>query len=349
MLIDVRTTPVSSHEKTFINNQEVIGALIDVAKLANEYAKNARAKNTEKSYGADWRDFDLWCKSKGLSSMPAEPYAVACYLSDRACNPFIDPRGKKQSALKTSSLARRLSAISQAHQIARVEFNRNHPSIHETWKGIKNTHGTAQKGKEPILIEDLRRMVEAIPTEKNGKTQLISFRDRALLLLGFAGAFRRSELVSLHIEDLKLVRDGYIVKLKRSKTDQQGEGREVAIPYGSNSSTCPVRSLQDWIQIAEINSGPLFIPINRHNQKGVNAMTSHSVALTIKKYAVSKEKAMDFSGHSLRSGFVTSAAMAGVQEYAIMKQTGHKRSDTLKKYIRSRDLWRDNPASKIGL
>ena len=191
-------------------------------------------------------------------------------------------------------------------------------------------------------------MIESIQTSKGDKERLIGFRDKALLLLGFAGAFRRSELVALQIDDLKLVRDGYIVKLKRSKTDQQGEGREVAIPYGSNPSTCPVRAVQDWINIGNLQEGPLFMPINRHGQRSTKAMTSHDVAVIIKKYAPNEEMATELSGHSLRAGFAITAAIAGVQEYAIMKQTGHKRSDTLKKYIRARDLWKDNVASGIG-
>ena len=335
--------------KPLIEGQEVLANLIVVAKLAQDYAKNSRSKNTVKSYSSDWRDFDLWCQKRGLTTMPADPRSVACYLADRASQTFIDPNGNQQLPLKTSTLARRLSAISQAHQVAGVDFNRRHPAIQETWKGIRNTHGTAQKGKEPILIEDLRRMVESIQISKCDEDRLIGFRDKALLLLGFAGAFRRSELVGLQVEDLKLVRDGYIVKLRRSKTDQQGEGREVAIPYGSSPCTCPVRALQDWINVAKLQNGPLFVPINRHGQKSSNAMTSHAVAVIIKKHAPNKEMAIEFSGHSLRAGFATTAAMAGVQEYAIMKQTGHKRSDTLKKYIRSRDLWKDNAASRVGL
>lgn len=335
--------------RNVIDEQEVLANLAVVSKLAQDYAKNSRSKSTVKSYSSDWRDFDSWCLVRGLTAMPADPHSVACYLADRASQSFIDPKGNQQLPLKTSTLARRLSAISQAHQVAGIDFNRRHPAIQETWKGIRNTHGTAQKGKEPILIEDLRRMVESIQTSKGDKEILMGFRDKALLLLGFAGAFRRSELVALKIEDLKLVRDGYIVRLKRSKTDQQAEGREVAIPYGSNPSTCPVRAMQDWINIGSIQEGPLFMPINRHGQKSTEAMTSHAVAVIIKKHAPNKEMAIELSGHSLRAGFATTAAMAGVQEYAIMKQTGHKRSDTLKKYIRARDLWRDNAASKVGL
>jgi len=334
---------------TVIDEHEFLANLAVVSKLAQDYAKNSRSKSTVKSYSSDWRDFDSWCQAKKLTAMPADPHSVACYLADRASQSFTDPKGNQQLPLKTSTLARRLSAISQAHQVAGVDFNRRHPAIQETWKGIRNTHGAAQKGKEPILIDDLRRMVDSIQTVKGDEDRLIGFRDKALLLLGFAGAFRRSELVSLQVEDLKLVRDGYIVKLRRSKTDQQGEGREIAIPYGSNLCTCPVRALQDWVSVAHLQSGPLFVPINRHGQKALNAMTSHAVAVIIKKHAPNKEMATELSGHSLRAGFATTAAMAGVQEYAIMKQTGHKRSDTLKKYIRARDLWKDNAASKVGL
>ena len=332
-----------------VEEREVLANLASVSKIAQDYAKNSRSQNTVKSYSSDWKDFDFWCRSRKLRSIPADSQAVACYLADRASQSFINHQGIRQNPLKTSTLARRLSAISQAHQIAGITFNRKHPSIQETWKGIKNTHGTSQKGKEPILIEDLRKMVDTIQVEDDGKERLIGFRDKALLLLGFAGAFRRSELVSLQVEDLKLVRDGYVVKLKRSKTDQQGEGREVAIPYGSNPSTCPVRALQDWVNVGKLQEGPIFIPINRHGQKSAEAMTSHAVAVIIKKYAFNKEMAAEVSGHSLRAGFATTAALAGVQEYAIMKQTGHKRSDTLKKYIRARDLWKDNAAAKVGL
>lgn len=336
-------------ENGIVNGNEILESLVYASKLANDYAKNSRSKNTIKSYGSDWKDFSLWCQARGLSILPADPCTVACYLADRASQSYIDSSKNHRSPLKTSTLARRLSAISQAHKVAGVDFNRKHPLIQETWKGIKNTHGTTQNGKEPILIEDLRRMIDAIQVEIEGKSRLIGFRDKALLLLGFAGAFRRSELVSLQLCDLKLVRDGYIVKLKRSKTDQQGEGRYIAIPYGSNPSTCPVRALRDWIDVGCLLEGPLFMPINRHGQKSMKTMSSHAVAIIVKKYAPTKEVAIGLSGHSLRSGFATTAAMAGVQEYAIMKQTGHKRSDTLRKYIRSRDLWRDNPASKIGL
>ncbi|WP_232503182.1 site-specific integrase [Parachlamydia acanthamoebae] len=187
-------------------------------------------------------------------------------------------------------------------------------------------------------------MVQAL----NGN-KLINTRDKALLLLGFAGAFRRSELVGIDYEDLKLVRNGFVIRIKRSKTDQQGEGREIAIPYGANPDTCPVRALQDWLIHSGIISGHIFRSINRHGSINQENLSTRSVARIIKRNQYLMQNSAKYSGHSLRSGFVTTATLAGVQEYAIMKQTGHRRSDTLKKYIRSRDLWRENPASKIGL
>ncbi len=335
--------------KTLAKNQEVLEKLVSMSNLAQSYAKNSRSKNTMRSYQSDWRDFDRWCRAKSLSSMPADACTVACYLADRAAHEFVDPKGKLQLPLKTSTLARRLTAISQAHQLAGLKFERSHFSIQETWKGIKNTHGTLQIGKEPLLIEDLREMIQAIALEKTGLPSLSGLRNRALLLLGFAGAFRRSELVNLRIENLKLVRNGYVISLQRSKTDQEGKGREIAIPYGSHPDTCPVRALQDWINLAKLESGFLFRAINRHGQLAAKPLTGQVVSLIIKQNLPKQELSAKFAGHSLRAGFATTAALAGVQEYAIMKQTGHKRSDTLKKYIRARDLWKDNPAANIGL
>ena len=274
---------------------------------------------------------------------------VAAYLADRATNSWKDPKGISRTPLKVASLARRLSAISQAHLLAEVKFDRKHSAIAETWKGIKNTLGVAQNQKEPIMIEDLREMMKHCSTEEMDEKYLTKVRDKALLLLGFAGAFRRSELVSIDFEDLKMVREGYVVKLRRSKTDQEGAGREVAIPYGSNPQTCPVRAILDWLNCSKIGSGPIFRPINKHGHVLSSRLSSKAVSLIIKKNPHLRGKEGNFSGHSLRAGFVTTAAIKGVAEHTIMKQTGHKRSDTLKKYIRAADLWKENPAAKVGL
>jgi site-specific recombinase XerD len=320
-----------------------------LAHLASSYAKAAKSKNTQKAYRSDWNDFRFWCESQNLSFLPAKPETVATYLSDRATNHWVDKNEEPRAPLKTSSIIRRLTSISQAHKFANAHFDRKHIVIQETLKGILNTFGSAQERKEPILIGILRQMIEWIPIEKNKKPFLKGIRDRSLLLMGFAGAFRRAELVSLETDDLKWSEEGILVTIKRSKTDQTGKGRDVAIPFGSNPITCPVRSLKAWLESAEISKGPLFRPINRHGKVGEKALTGHAVALIIKSNAYLSEKFEDFSGHSLRAGFTTTAAKAGVPEHIIMKQTGHKKSDTIKKYIRLGTVWEENAAYKVGL
>ncbi len=323
--------------------------LKDVADLANEYAKHSRSKNTRLAYQSDWNDFYHWCKGKYLPVLPADPSTVAAYLSDRATNHWIDRRGNQRFPLKVATLERRLTTISQVHNLADKPFNRQHPTIQETWKGIRNIHGVAQNRKEPILLEDLRNMIENIPLEKDGKLSLKAVRDRAILLIGFSGAFRRSELVAICMEDIKFTREGIVITLRRSKTDQMGHGRDIGIPYGSNPITCPVRALRDWLSESKIEEGPLFRSINRHGYMSKEAITHHSVAVMIKNNPFLKGREEYFSGHSLRSGFATTAAIAGVPEHMIMRQTGHKKSDTIKKYIRIGNIWKENAASKIGL
>lgn len=326
-----------------------LGELRDLADLAKNYARFARSHNTNKAYASDWNDFEFWCKSKNLIPMPASPYTVAVYITDRATHEWLDYKGRPQQPLKASSLQRRLTSISQAHVLAKKPFDRRHSDILETWKGIRNKIGTAQTKKEPILIEDMREMISSLNIASTGKQYLSELRDRSLLLLGFSGAFRRSELVSLNREDIKIIKEGVVVNLKKSKTDQTGMGREIAIPYGSNPLTCPVRVLQDWIQTAGIETGPLFRPINKHGHIIPKALTAHSVALIIKRNQHIALRAKQFSGHSLRAGFATTAAIAGVPEHIIMRQTGHKKSDTIKRYIRLGNMWKENAASKIGL
>lgn len=323
--------------------EEREASLLAVMDSAKVFASRARSANTNRAYRSDWNDFQDWCRSNHLASLPAEPSTVALYLSARA------------SSLKTASLARRLTAIGQAHHLAGVPLDTRHPVIRETWKGIRNTLGSAQKAKRPILTEDLRQMVGLF------SDTLIGIRDRALLLLGFSGAFRRSELVGLNMEHLSFCRDGLTVLLERCKTDQQGAGRHVGIPYGSNPATCPVRNLQDWLRVSEITSGPLFRSINRHGQIQNARLSDRSVALVVKKAAYGRaiangidapfaeEYAAQFAGHSLRAGLATSAAMAGVAEHSIMRQTGHKKAETLRKYIRMGTLFTENAAGKVGL
>jgi integrase len=211
-------------------------------------------------------------------------------------------------------------------------------------KGIRRTKGTAPTQKAAALTDDIRAILES------KDAGLIGLRDRALILLGFAGAFRRSELVGLDIADCVFSKDGLTVTLRRSKTDQAGAGRKVGIPYGSNPETCPVRAMQDWIEQAGISGGPLFRSINRHGRIQPGGLSGGDVARVVKKLADRAGlDASKYAGHSLRAGHATSAAIAGASERSIMNQTGHRSVQMVRRYIRDGSLFRENSAGKLGL
>ncbi|MFC4078015.1 site-specific integrase [Salinithrix halophila] len=313
-------------------NNDLSTEFQEVIKKVKDYTRHSKAANTTKSYRADWEDFTGWCERRALSPLPADPQTVVLYLTDLA-----DRR-------KTSTLQRRLSAISQAHQAAGHDSPTNGYLVRTVWAGIRRTKGTYQEGKDPILVEDLRLIAESMPDTLTGK------RDRALLLVGFSGGFRRSELVSIDREDVQTVPRGMVILLRRSKTDQDGRGEKVGIPRGSRPETCPVRALEEWLGEADIQTGPVFRPINRHGQVRNRRLTDRSVALIVKKAV--QRVGLDpnrFAGHSLRSGIATSAAMAGKDERAIMKQTRHKSTNMVRRYIRDGELFNDNAASDLGL
>jgi integrase len=303
------------------------------ADRVRSYLENARARNTIRGYRSGFKQFENWCSAAGLASLPAEPQTVAMYL------------GCEAGRLKAATLSHRLAAISKAHKTAGyVSPVRDNPLIGETLKGIKRTHGIASLQKTPVLTEDLRLMLRALP--KN----LLGTRDRALLLIGFTGAFRRSELVSLDVSDLKFTAEGLLITLTRSKTDQEGAGREVAIPVAAHAETCAVRALQAWLEAATITEGAIFRPVDRHGRISASRLSDHAVALVVKRYALSVGLEVDtFSGHSLRAGFVTSAARAGEPERRIMRQTGHKSIEMVLRYVRQANAFQDNAVLALGL
>lgn len=308
-------------------------ALGTLAARARDYAGQAKAPNTLRAYRSDWGHFTAWCAEHGLESLPAAPETVALYLTQLA-----------EAGRKASTLQRRLSAISQAHQAAGQASPTQHAAVRATWAGIRRALGTAAAGKAPALTETVRAMVGALPDTLGG------LRDRALLLLGFAGAFRRSELVGLNVEDLSVTGAGLVVTLRRSKTDQEGTGRPVGIPYGSSADTCPVRAVQAWCAAAGITSGPLFRAVNRHGQVAAGRLSDKAVALVVKRAAAAAGlDPQHYAGHSLRAGLATSAAAAGVSERAIMRQTGHTSERMVRRYIRDGSLFRDNAAAAVGL
>ena len=297
-----------------------------------EYIRASKAESTLRGYQSDWRDFCAWCEAHSLCPLPASPEAVAAYIAECA------------GRLKPGSIQRRLNAIAEAHKAVGLESPTHAAIVANTMKGIRRTMGTAPDQKSAALTDDIRAMVDATDTG------IIGVRDRALILLGFAGAFRRSELVSLDVEDCAFGKDGLTVTLRRSKTDQQGAGRKIGIPYGSNPETCPVRVMQSWIELAAIADGPAFLSISRHGRIQPGRLSGIDVARIVKKLAERAGlDAAKYAGHSLRAGHATSAAIAGASERSIMNQTGHRSVQMVRRYIRDGNLFRENSAGKLGL
>jgi site-specific recombinase XerD len=314
------------------SSESQIGPLSEIANRASEFTRQAKASNTIRAYRADWAHFTAWCEAHGQQSLPASPDCVALYVAALA------------DTHKAASITRRLSSLSQAHQIAGFESPTKSAKVRLVMAGIRRSKGTAADAKSPVLVEDLKRMIARLPET------LLGVRDRALLLIGFCGAFRRSELVALDTADVTFTREGLTLMIRRSKTDQEAEGRKIGIPYASHVETCPIRSLQEWLEKSGIKEGPIFRPINRHGKMASARLSARSVAGIVKRYAaVVGLDATEFAGHSLRSGLCTSAAMAGASERAIMNQSGHHSLVTLRRYIRSGSLFRENCVAVVGL
>ena len=298
----------------------------DVKSLELETLKNlksSKASNTLRAYKADFRDFALFCQQNGFNSMPSEPKIITLYLTHLS------------KSSKFSTLKRRLASISVLHKLNGHYLDTKHPIITENLLGIKRVKGTYQKSKKPILINDLKLIINAINQENNSKNKV---KNKALVLIGFAGGFRRSELVSVLYEDVEFVSEGVKIFVKRSKTDQSGEGMTKGIPYFSNPNYCPVVSLKKWMEANDAKTGKIF------------DMSDKNVALTIKKYAaiagLDKNK---YSGHSLRSGFATSTAELGAEERSIMTMTGHKTTQMVRRYIKEANLFKNNALNKIKI
>jgi site-specific recombinase XerD len=285
--------------------------------------KNSKALNTLRAYKSDYKDFASFCLRNGFKSMPSEPKIISLYLTylSKSC--------------KFSTLKRRLASISVIHKLSGRYIDTKHPMITENLMGIKRIKGSYQKAKKPILINELKLIVNVIDKDKNEENR---FKNKALILIGFAGGFRRSELVAIVYEDVEFVSEGVKIFVKRSKTDQSGEGMTKGIPYFSNPDYCPVISLKNWIEKSEIKSGKIF------------DMSDKSVALTVKKYTgIAGLDSNKYSGHSLRSGFATSTAELGAEERSIMAMTGHKTTQMVRRYIQEANLFKNNALNKIKL
>jgi len=296
----------------------------DIKSLEIETLKNlksSKALNTLRAYKADYKDFASFCIKNGFKPMPSEPKIISLYLT------YLS------KSSKFSTLKRRLASLSVIHKLSGHYIDIKHPMITENLMGIKRIKGSYQKAKKPILINDLKLIVDVIDKDKNEENR---FKNKALMLIGFSGGFRRSELVAIDYEDLDFVPEGVKIFVKRSKTDQSGEGMTKGIPYFSNPNYCPVISLKNWLEKLEIKSGKIF------------DMSDKSVALTIKKYTGLAGLDSDkYSGHSLRSGFATSTAELGAEERSIMAMTGHKTTQMVRRYIQEANLFKNNALNKI--
>ena len=299
--------------------------------------KASKANNTIRAYKSDFHDFGLFCVKNGFKSLPSNPKTVSLYLTYLA-----------SKNMKISTIKRRLVSIAVVHKMKGHYLDNKHPSIIENLLGIKRRKGIKQKGKKPLLINNLKEIINVIDQDNSSEIKI--YRDRSIILLGFGGGFRRNELVSLNFDDLEFVNEGLKINIKKSKTDQYGEGSIKALPYFANPQYCPVKSLQKWLEISKIKEEAIFRKFHKGKKISKIRLSDQSVALLI-KYYLNKAgiDSSDYSGHSLRSGFATSAAEAGAEERSIMNMTGHKSTEMVRRYIKEANLFKNNALNKIKI
>lgn len=324
---------MTTNDQFFLRDNILVNENAKLSKKSKQRMQRTKAENTLKAYEADWNDFFDWCSHHRLAPLPAEPEVVVNYINDLADH------------AKANTVSRRLSAISENHIAG--GFGEANPAksslVKSAIAAIRREKGTMQRGKMPILSEDINDFVNVFDENDIG-----GIRDKALLLLGFSGAFRRSELVSLQVENLTFTREGLVVLLEHSKADQIGEGSYLAIPYSSNEKNCAARAVRTWLDAAKIKNGPLFRPLKRNKEIRDSRLSDKSVALIVKKYAglIGLDE-KDFAGHSLRRGFATSAAQHNVDELSIMRQTRHHSEKMVRRYIEQGDMFKNNPLKKM--
>jgi integrase len=333
-------------DTAYLSSPQEARLRLDVLRVATaEYIAHSKSAATKRAYAGDFGAFALWCQCYGLDSLPAEPDTVALYLTAIA---------GQDAAVAT--LRKRLVAISQAHKAVGLPSPTQTETVRRTIGGIARTRGTRQRQVAPLRLTGLKAMLEATPED-----DLLAVRDRAVLLLGFAGGMRRSEIAALNVEDLTEVDEGLDVLIRWGKTDQEGTGRTIGIPRGRHAETCPVLAVQRWITLAELHGGPLFRgmvangrPGTAHRmpqgRAGSKRLSAQGIARVVRRAATRAGlDAREYAGHSLRAGFATEAAAQGAGERAIMQQTGHRSAAMLRRYIRDGDRYRDNAAALLGL
>ena len=314
--------------------------ITDIKALQEETLLNlqtSKSKNTIRAYKSDFKDFGLFCVQNGFKSLPSDPKIISLYLTHLSTK-----------ELKMSTLKRRIVSIGVIHKLKGHYLDTKHPAIIENIMGIKRRKGSIQKGKKPILINNLKMIIKVIDEQK--KDEIKKLRDKSIILIGFSGGFRRNEIVSLDFDDLNFVSEGLKISIRRSKTDQFGEGSIKALPYFNNSNYCPVVTLKKWIDISKINSGPLFRRFSKGLKLSEHRLTDQTVALLIKEYlSLAGIDSKNYSGHSLRSGFATATADSGADERSIMAMTGHKSTEMVRRYIKDANLFKNNALNKIKI
>ncbi|MGN0940483.1 MAG: site-specific integrase [Selenomonadaceae bacterium] len=322
------------NDKDYIKDNKLIKENAGLSAKSKRRLSNAKSENTIKAYDADWRDFVDWCTYHDMESLPTTPETIVNYISDLADN------------AKANTIARRVTAISENHIAAGYDREQNPAKsglVRATIASIRREKGTFQRGKAPILMDTLSLLADVLDGD-----DLVSIRDRALILLGFAGAFRRSELVAVRVEDLTFMQQGLVVFIPRAKGDQLGKGSTIAIPYAPDPKICAVRAVKKWLDASRIESGPLFRPFKKNDELRDRGLSDKSVALIVKKYVeLAGLDPREFAGHSLRRGFATSAAQHDVDTLSIMRQTRHKSEKMVHRYIEQGKLFKDNPLNKM--
>ena len=299
--------------------------------------KSSKANNTIRAYKSDFNDFGAFCSKHGFKSLPTEPKIIALYLT------YLTNKDAKMSTLR-----RRLVSISMIHKHKGHYLDTKHPVIIENLMGIKRKKGSIQKGKKPLLINHLKAIIKVIDEDKSEEIKKI--RDKTIILTGFGGGFRRTELISIDYDDLEFVPEGLKITLRRSKTDQFGEGMVKGLPYFSSTKYCPVFHLKKWLELSKIKDGPIFRRFAKGSSLTKNRLTDQSVVLIIKQYLeIAGIDNKNFSGHSLRSGFATVSAESGADERSIMAMTGHKTTQMVRRYIKEANLFKNNALNKVKI
>jgi len=314
--------------------------LYETAQAAHRYMEQAKAAATRRAYASDWRHFAQWCQANGLESLPATPSTVALYLTSLA-----KPR-ENEKPRKAATITRRLTSINAAHKEKGLDSpaTMNHRLVADTLHGIRRNLGVAQTRKKPLTRDRIVKLLGAL------EGPIAASRDKALLLIGFAGSLRRAELAALKVEEMTRHRKGITLSIPRSKTDQEGEGREVEILFGEHDLTCPVMALENWLKVAGIKTGQIFRRVGQHGNVG-DSLDKDSIGRIVKRLVRRAKLANpeSYGGHSLRAGFVTEAYAGGSSTRQIMTQTGHKSIAMVHRYAREGQKDRQAAASKLGL